>query len=293
MLAVEVLADGGRMGGQLSAAEEEAVRAYAAECRARIPGFAARHFDLTGSLRLHREALGLDLLRAPFNVLLVGPALFLRLGGALLRWIGLERLGGWLARRDLFVETRLARRVADLILDELLEMGERSEAWRGRARHLIADYVAARHAVAEFAACLVLLTLGLLLLQALTPSAISLGPMLAREMARQDAVEGFWLGSAAGSVWYAWFPATASGTDLVATTLAVMVGFALLATFTGLITDPLQQRLGLHERRLRHLVDTLERAALGEDARLALPDPYIARVTDLADVVLMALRLGR
>ena len=37
---------------------------------------------------------------------------------------------------------------------------------------------------------------------------------------------------------------------------------------------------------------TLERAALGDtEAALALPDPYIARVADLADLALMAMRL--
>lgn len=281
------------MSEHLTDAEQAAVRAYAAECRARIPTFAARHFGLAGSLRLHREALGLDLLRAPFNVLLVGPALFLKLAAALLRRAGLAGLAGWLGRRELFVETHLARRIAELILDELLDMGDRPEAWRGRARRLIAEYVAARHAVAELAACLLLLALGLLLLQSITPSAISLGPRLAQELAHREAVEGFWLGAAAGSLWYGWFPATASWGGLVAMTLTVMMGFALLATFTGLLTDPLQQRFGLHAHRLRRLVDTLERAALGEDARLSLPDPYIARVTDLADVVLMAMRFGR
>ncbi|HEX6012204.1 MAG TPA: DUF6635 family protein, partial [Geminicoccaceae bacterium] len=108
------------MTGQPDPATREAVAAYAEACRARIPAFTARHFGLPGTLRLHREALGLDLLRAPLNVLLVGPALFLRLAGAFCRRLGLGRLGGWLASRNLFVETRLSRRVADLVLDELL-----------------------------------------------------------------------------------------------------------------------------------------------------------------------------
>lgn len=275
-----------------------AIVAYAEACRARAPGFAARHFGLAGSLRLHREALGLDLLRAPVNVLLVGPALFLRLAGLLARWIGLRRAGGWLAGRDLFLETRLSRRVADLVLEELLQLdaapaGLPAEL-RERSRHLLAEYVAARHAAAEFGAVAVLLAVGVLTLQALTPSAISLGPMLAQELARREAVEGFWLGPAAGALWYGWFPTRASGVELVATTLAVMAGFALLATFTGLVMDPLQQALGLHRRRLARLVDTVERAALGEaDARLALPDPYLARLTDLVDVALIASRLAR
>jgi hypothetical protein len=272
------------------------VARYAEECRARIPAFAARHFGLAGSLRLHREALGLDLLRAPLNVLLVGPALFVRLAAMLARRVGLHQAGAWLARRDLFLETRLSRRIADLVLDELLRLDATPlpGGWRDRVHHLIAEYVAARHAMAEFGAAIVLLVLGLILLQSLTPSAISLGPMLAQELARREAVEGFWLGAAAGSLWYGWFPASATWAELVATTLAVMTGFALLATFTGLVMDPLQQALGLHRRRLERLIDTLERAALGQtDASLALPDPYVARLTDLVDVALIALRVTR
>jgi hypothetical protein len=279
-------------------ARATAIGAYARACRDRIPGFAARHFGFSGALRLHREALGLDLVRAPVNVLLVAPALFLRLAGMVLRWLGFGRLGRWLAGRDLFLETRLSRRVADLVLDELLQLGRASAvappALRARSRHLIAEYVAARHAAAEFGAVILFLTLGFVLLHRVTPSAISLGPMLAQEMARREAIEGFWLGPGLGAVWYGWFPTAASAPELVATTLAVMIGFALLATFTGLVVDPLQQALGLHRYRLRRLVDALERVALGEaDARLGLPDPYVARLTDLVDVALIAVRLGR
>jgi hypothetical protein len=284
------------MTGQPDPATREAVAAYAEACRARIPAFTARHFGLEGTLRLHREALGLDLLRAPLNVLLVGPALFLRLAGALCRRLGLGRLGGWLASRNLFVETRLSRRVADLVLDELLGLDEAPlpPARRDRARRLIAEYVSARHAVAEFAAGFVGLAVGIVVLRALTPSAISLGPMLAREMAQREAVEGFWLGPWAGSVYYGWYPVHATAAETVATTLVVMGCFALLATFMGVVTDPLQQTLGLHRKRLLRLVNTLERVASGEEtASLDLPDPYIARATDLADVALMAMRLTR
>jgi hypothetical protein len=285
---------------ELDPTRREEIAAYVAACRARIPAFTARHFGLAGTLRLHREALGVDLVRAPLNVLLVGPALFLKIAAALCRRIGLVALGGWLARRNLFVETRLSQRVADLVLNELLGLEHAATAaaappgWHERARHLIAEYVAARHAVAEFAAGLVGLTVGLIVLQALTPSAISLGPMLAKEMAQREAIEGFWLGSWAGSLYYGWYPANASLGETVATTAVVMVCFALVATFMGLITDPVQQLLGLHRKRLERLVTTLERVALGEsEASLALPDPYIARATDLVDVALMAMRLTR
>ena len=275
-----------------------AVAAYADDCRSRIPAFVARHFGWRGTLPLHRLALGPDLLRAPFNVLLVGPTLFLRLAAWVSRQIGLERLGAWLARRNLFVETDLARGVADLVLTELLGItpGNASlpPGWRERARDLIAEYVAARHAVAEFAAGFVTIGVGLALVHALTPSAISLGPILANELAQREAIEGFWLGSWAGAIYHGWYPAKASWPEVIGTTIAVMAGFALLATFMGLLTDPIQQALGLHRRRLQHLVATLERVALGQrDADLGLPDLYVARITDLADIALMAFRLTR
>jgi hypothetical protein len=279
-------------------ASRDAVRAYAEACRVRIPDFVARHFGWRGSLRLHASALGLDLLRAPFNVLLVGPTLFLRLASQLCRWLGWRAAARWLATRQLFVETDLARRMADLVLCELLGAHDPRQslpdAIQDRIRDLIAEYLTARNAVAEFAAGFVAIAAGLALVQALTPSAITLGPLLAREFAQREAIEGFWLGSWAGAIWHGWFPAHATWPRTIATTATVMACFALVATFMGLLTDPLLRTLGIHRRRLRHLIDTLERAALGDtEARLALPDLYVARLTDLVDVVLLTLRMTR
>jgi hypothetical protein len=279
-------------------ASSDAVRAYAEACRARVPAFVARHFGWRGSLRLHASALGLDLLRAPFNVLLVGPTLFLKLAAQLCRWLGWQPAARWLATRNLFVETDMARRLADLVLRELLQADAPGGAWPGalqdRIRDLIAEYLTARNAVAEFAAGFVAIAAGLILVQALTPSAITLGPLLAREFAQREAIEGFWLGPGLGAIWHGWFPAHAGWVRTIATTMTVMGCFAILATFMGLVTDPLLQALGVHRRRLRHLIDTMERAALGDGgARLGLPDLYVARITDLADVVLLALRMTR
>lgn len=273
---------------------EEDAAAYFAACRARAPAFAARHFGLAGSLRLHREALGLDMLRAPLNALLVGPALVVRLLAALSRVLRLKRLARWLATRRLFVETRLSRRIAHLIADELLDLdraGDRAAAPTAQIEELIAEYVAARHAVAELAAGLAALLFGLVALHAITPSAISLGPLLAREHAREEAVSSFWAGAGAGE-WYYWlWPVEPSWAATVGYTIALLAAFAVATTFIGVVTDPLQRHLGLHERRLRRLVATLERLA-GDDpeARLALPDPYLAKAADLVDWVAIGLR---
>jgi len=284
------------MSTELDPMTRQTVLAYMTACRARVPAFTARHFSLRGTLRLHWEALGLDLLRAPFNVMLVAPTFFVRLVAMGCRWLGWARFGNWLAGLQLAVETRLSRRMAELVLNELLGADEATAppAWRERARHLIAEYLSARHAVAEFVTAMVAIVAGLVLVHALTPSAISLGPLLAKQMAQQEAIAGFWLGPWAGAIYLGWYPADASWVQIVATTLAAMVCFAVTATFIGLLTDPLQEWLGLHRRRLMRFMATLERAALGDaEAALALPDPYIARVADLADLALMAMRLTR
>lgn len=273
--------------------------AYFAAVRARVPAFTRRHFGPLGALRLHKEALGLDLLRAPFNVLLVGPAFFLQLAARLLRLIGLKRAGNWLATRRLFLETRLSRRMAELVFDELLDLDkaapdkDRLPPWAKRVEDLIAEYVAARHAVAELAAGAAALVIGLVLLQALTPSALSLGPILAQEYAQSSAIQDFWAGSWAGSYYHSWYPAEASLAEKAGTTVLVMIAFAVGSTFIGLITDPLQQALGLHRRRLERFVDTLRQQASGGEAGLGLPDPYIARLADVVDWVAMGYRMIR
>ena len=45
-------------------------RRYLASRRERVDLFVDQHFSLTGTLRLHRRAIGWDLLRVPANLLL-------------------------------------------------------------------------------------------------------------------------------------------------------------------------------------------------------------------------------
>jgi hypothetical protein len=84
-------------------------------------------------------------------------------------------------------------------------------------------------------------------------------------------------------------------TDLIAATTGgvVIVGAALTA-FSGVLTDPLQRRLGLHRRRLLRLLGELERFLRDEgDGSITLLDHYVARLIDLLDLVFSAWRLSR
>src|SRR5260370_26675190 len=84
------------------------VRKYIATRRERIDPFVDRHFTLAGSLALHRQAVGWDLLRAPANLFLAGPALSVKLASWAARRAGNHRLAAALGGRLLPVDTDVA-----------------------------------------------------------------------------------------------------------------------------------------------------------------------------------------
>ena len=73
---------------------------------------------------------------------------------------------------------------------------------------------------------------------------------------------------------------------VAATTGAMIAGLAVLASFSGVITDPLQRRLGWHQRRLDKLIDALEAGFFESDeSRYRPKDAYAARVFDVLDIL--------
>ena len=59
----------------------DAVGRYFQGRRDKVAPFIDAHFTLSGALKLHRAAVGLDLVRAPANVALMLPAAGVKLGG--------------------------------------------------------------------------------------------------------------------------------------------------------------------------------------------------------------------
>jgi hypothetical protein len=311
----------------IDAAEAEAIvsRAiarYLAQRRARIPGFVDANFSLLGSLRLHREALGLDLVRAPANLALVPPFLVMQLGAAGLDGVGARRAARWLRGRKLFLTTDVARELTFRLHRDLLELPcedgvrrterdalaeailadqrlalplaaieerlrqQREEPEAGeRLQAMLETYAGARTAAADLFNNALLASTGAALFQKLTPGAFSLGPVLAGAIAHQAAVASFPLGAGLGGLWYAWFPAAPSAALLLGTTGGLMLLTAVTAGFAGVISDPVQRALGLHTRRLERLVDALGRELAGDSAvAFQVRDHYVARIFDLVDL---------
>jgi hypothetical protein len=309
---------------------EAAVARYADGRRARVGGFVDRHFTVRGSLRIHAKAVGWDVVRAPLNLALAVPYLAVRAAAAGARqagWAGVaRRLGGlalqvpsdvareveWLvftellelphadgdrrSERDALAEALLADpRVSTPLLAMLQAVGRRSQDPRFRAwlAESMATYAGTRAAAADLANSLAMAGAGSLLLKEWTPGALTLGPALAQILANKAAVSAFPLGTGLGGLWYGAFPA-ASPLAVTATVTGGLIVFgATLAAFAGVLTDPVQRRLGLHRRRLLRLVDTLERALLEEASPFTVRDHYVARLFDLLDLLSVAWRAAR
>ena len=312
----------------------DAVRRYIAGRRARIPAFVDRNFGLRGSLELHRHALGLDLVRAPWNVV-AGVATAARGAGAAgLRLAGARGAAARLTGRNLFWQTRVARELewrlhADLLelpldrtsdggdrrtdrdrlveealsdprlaahFDRLLKIvGARAEdrAFRDRVHAAMQDYLGSRAAASDITASLFAAGAGYIAAQKFTPGAAALSGVVAGSIAHSAAIGSFFAGPWLGGLYYSLVSVKASPLLYAGVFAGMLVPLAMLTAFAGVVADPVQRSLGLHERRLNRLLDVLEANLAGEsDAGFGARDHYVARLMDLLDWSASIVRLA-
>src|SRR5690606_28758066 len=137
-------------------------------------------------------------------------------------------------------------------------------------------YTGTRIAAADLANALVALGIGAVGFKQWTPGALSLGPILAQALAHKAAVLSFPLGAGLGGFWYGLFPAAPSVGLTAGITTGLIVLPAVFGAVSGILTDPVQARFGLHHRRLDRLIDCLERELKGQgDSRYAVADHYV------------------
>lgn len=277
---------------------EDAIRTYFRKRRSRVPEFVDRTFSFTGAMQTHRNAIGHDLWKAPLNAALAGPQIGLSAVAGIMTLAGKRETAERLKSRELFFRTSVTREIERRLFVDLLELpysgagepsfhdalaveilsdarldgalGMLNGPWGEKQRlrmdddliRQLAIYLNARGAAGEIVSAGVTMVAGGVMLHQLTPGFLTLGPALAQA-----------LGAKIGGV--AAF--TAAG--------AVLVASATAAAFAGLVTDPIQSALGIHHLRLIGLLDALESAFLGGDARLAIPEQYAARLIDLVDVI--------
>ena len=280
-------------GESAQVAIREAGRQYFSDCRQRVDGFVAAHFRYPGAWETNRPALGWDLLRAPVN-LFWAPVYVLAMS---LRWVarraGLSGLAALLAHCPSGLRTRVQQNVAGLIYRELFRWGSEDDLTHRVALALddlaeLSRYGLTRTATADITNSLASAALGAFAFQKFTPGGIAMGLVLASWYARRQAEETFFLGDFLGAVFYSVFPVEPSWELQALGVGMVLACLAAFASFSGLITDPVQSVLGLHRYRLRRMIDSVEkdfeRAASGS---FNPKSPYLARVLELIDAARM------
>jgi hypothetical protein len=316
---------------ELDALVREAARRYFADRHARVDDFVARSFGVKGSASIHKRALGWDILKAPVNLAMAVPSVGLKLAAAGAKTIGAHRTSAWLGSRKLLMDTAVGQEIQWRIITDLLELpcqlGERRSekdalqetilampqienalrltlselarhgnepGFRDKLEEAMLTYAGTRAAASEITTSLLALSTGAAVLHQTTPGVISLGPALAAALAHHAAVASFPLGATAGGLWFGIFPAAVSPLLLVGVTGGLLAVGAVAAAFAGMIADPLQRKLGIHQRRLHRLIDTLEQQFCdGRDAAFTARDPYVARLVEVFDLLAAAARLAR
>jgi hypothetical protein len=301
---------------------DDGIRRYFAECRQRIGPFVDRNFSLRGSISLHRAAVGWDIARAPLNLTMAAPQVGLLVAAHAAGKLGAPRVAARLASKRLVVHTAVGKELAWRLHADLLQLPYRSgdrvatkdalaetilsdprvvaalapalealgrrgddPTLRQRLEMAMTEYARTRAAATEITTALLSLSAGALALRKLTPGAMTLGPTLAAAIAQRAAVMSFPMGGALGSLWYTLFPVAPSTVLVAGLTGGLLAASTIASAFAGVVADPVQRKLGLHQLRLRRMLDALERQMKDPAAPgFVVHDHYVARLLDLFDV---------
>ena len=309
-------------------AVDKAIQKYVDSRKDRISGFVKEHFSFPGALVLNRKAIGSDLYKAPLNMIWLPPYTVLKASSALLKKVGFQRVSSRIENMPMGFTTDVQKEVTWLIFTGLLEIPyvqgkrksnkdallqiildqpkissflaialsriyskSRDPEFRFVLEKNLSEYSKSRTAAADLAGSLISLSAGATMFHQMTPGALSTGGALAAAIAQQTAISNFVLGPTLGSLYYGVFPASASVTLLTVSTGTVLAALAVTSSFSGIITDPIQYRLEIHERRLNRLIDSIEKALKGVDNEgFKIRDHYVVRIFDLFDLIMKAAR---
>lgn len=308
---------------KIDLAVNRATDAYIRSCRGKVPDFSKRFFSGKGALRLNKKAFGSDLYKAPINILWALPYIGVKAFSSLLKKLNFKKIPYHLERLPIGFETSVQKEINWIIFTELLELpytqGERKSMkdslfmeilnqpeispllsgqlskiysksknpkFRAALEENLLEYSKSRTAAADLAGNIITISAGVTMFHKLTPGAMTTASAVASAVAQQVAISNFAFGPTLGSLYYGVFPASASMGLVIASTGSIMAALAVLTSFSGIITDPIQYKLGIHQRRLLKFIDSLERALKRRDGpKFNIRDQYVARVFDLLDLL--------
>jgi len=311
---------------RVAAGIQQAIETYVKSRHKKVHAFVKKYFSIIGAMKLHRKALGLDIVRGPINITWSVVLTGFHVIGGIFKLGGLGRMSRSVKKLPRGFETTVQKEVRWLLYTELLEIpyqqGNRSftrdalldailnepdveslfvhhfstirqkssdPKFRSTLENNLREYATSRTAAADLAGNIITIAVGAAVFKQLTPGAMATGSAVATAIAQKAAISNFFLGSALGSLWYSIFPASASMGLIAAATGSIMAVMAIVTSFVGVITDPLQAAFGIHQKRLHKFIDALGNELRGSGkTKFEIRDYYYARVFDLLDIVKMA-----
>lgn len=312
----------------INQAVEHGIERYIQECRENIPEFCNDTFSLFGAWDINKKAFGKDILKAPANVVWT-PFYFLGTGiGKGLEKLKLNKASkvfsdlpaGFTTDVELEVQWRIYtqfiklpyqqadreytdNRLLEIILEdeslapiidqsmESISILTSDEEGKNILTDRIFEYTDSRKAASELSSTLIGTATGYLTSKTLNFGAVGLGQSLAASAAYHSAVSSFALGNTLGAAFYSVVPVSASTSAVVLSTGGVAAVLGAVSAFAGVLADPIQLKLGLHEKKLNKLVDVMElQLKSNEQASLDIKDGYAARVLDVLDFLTMIVR---
>jgi len=290
---------------------DDGIRAFFARARLQVEPFIEQHFCYPGCWATNKRAFGYDLLRVPINVLWAPFYILLLLVLSLLAMGGVSKARAWALRLPGGFTTEVQKNINACVQRQLLDSAGLSEAIVLQLNELVSteDHCASRvkaigeqleemtprvmselmltrTATADISNSIFSTLVGALMFKKFTPGGIGLGVILASLWVNYRAKQNFFLGETLGDWYYAVFPQAATFVEQGIGVMLVMLLLAVVASFSGLITDPFQAKVGMHRRRLLALIDQTERDMLeGKQSRFKTLDPYVARIVEVMDAV--------
>lgn len=302
------------------------VKRYIAQRRAMVDAFVIKHYSIKGAAKLHRHALGWDLIKVPINIVLSIFNLLMAVVTFIADLVLPKSISSKIRRTPFVVKTKMDTELEQLIVNELLDLPcsndphnsnkdallkaifddpQLQKAINNELEAFIAnhpnarysqeellkkfkEYAAARTATADLASNAALLLYTKMTMGTAAFGSLSAGSALASSVAQSAAIANFWAGSFLGGIYYSYVGVTAPLRLVIAMTLLVAVVLAIFATFSGMITDPIQAKLGWHHRRLNKMLDSLENEFLNDNSKFSLKEKYAGRLFDLLDILAVA-----
>lgn len=289
---------------------------YFSHCRSGIPAFIDQHFRYPGAIRTNRVALGWDMLRAPVN--LFWAPLFVLLS---LVKFGVDRssklsgLSQLLQRIPAGFTTQVQQNITDRVTTDLLYqnnprasltfyISEELQALYECHEHHQVDsqqfhqltepvieeammqYRITRTASADITNTVSCTVLGAFAFQKFTPGGIGVALMLASVLSSTLAAQDFILGETLGHLYYDLFPPEPTLALTAGVTTVVLAVLSAFAALSGVISDPVQAKMGLHRHRLDKMLDHMEQDVIAQAQSSFRPkDQYVARILEAFDLI--------